>query len=765
MLICEPYIPLALWFPLVTGTLLALVVYAIRSKRRLPFRRRVAVLSLMTVAAALPLGLLLNPTWLERIPPPAGKPALTILVDSSHSMVTPDANSEGVTTRYAAAVQMARDVAQRLGDQFEIQLRSFDASGRVTDLSQLEQQSPAGMVTDLATAIEESLDDRPQGQALLLLSDGVHNAGGGAARVQRSAAQARAMGTPIYAQIIGQDSDVTDLEVDLNLPQEMAFAGQAVPITVSVTQRGALTDRARLSLLLNEQIVDEQDVAVAANQSAEATFRLQQADSGLYRYEVRVAALPQEVTDINNSATLILRVVDEPVRVLLLEGKPYWDTKFLIRTLSDDQSIELTSVVRTTANRFLRRDTSRPPEAGSAPPDKAVEVAPPETANETAAALRQDKWQIMSSPQEVLGDAAALAAYQIIVLGRDSEVYLDSTVLGHLKKWLAEGNGSLVCVRGPPSSPVNQRLGELLPLRWTPVRERRFRVRLTESGQSLRWLPSTGDDDLLSNLPSLASTAQPDRPKPLAVVLATASDTAENPAPVISYQPFGNGRVVVVEGAGMWRWAFLPTEHQDHDAVYGLLWRSLMRWLVSHAGLLPSQQYALRSEKVTFGTAETAAATFLVRAGETTTPPQVELLGDALEQPQLITPVPEGAAPGQFRVVFGKLPEGRYRARVAGTLKGDAGSEIAFDVRGSLAERLDIAARPDLLRLIAEESGGAMLAASEPGELSRRFQEHRSAMLPQHVRRVTAWDRWWVLVGVFGLWAVSWGVRRATGLV
>ena len=55
--------------------------------------------------------------------------------------------------------------------------------------------------------------------------------------------------------------------------------------------------------------------------------------AGLYRYEVRADALPGEVTTVNNTAPLLLRVVDQPIRVLLLEGKPYWDTKFLVRTL------------------------------------------------------------------------------------------------------------------------------------------------------------------------------------------------------------------------------------------------------------------------------------------------------------------------------------------------------------------------------------------------------------------------------------------------
>lgn len=753
MLTFDPYIPLALWFPLLLSAVAALLVYGFNSRGRLPGSRRLGVLLLMAVAVALPLIVLLNPTWIERLPPPAGKPLLTVLIDSSASMATTDVDQRA--SRHAEAVRITTEMARQLDSQFEVRLRSFDETGRLTSLAQLAEQEPDGALTDLATAIEESLDERPQGQAMLLLSDGVHNASGGAMRVRRSVDKARAMAAPIYAKTIGEKSGVKDLEVAVNLPQEMAFVGQSLPVTVSIQQRGLVTDQAQVSVVLDDEVVNQQQLSLAADNTTEVTFQIQQADIGLYRYEIRVEEHATEVTNVNNVATLLVRVVDEPVRVLLLEGKPYWDTKFLLRTLASDQSIELTSVVRMAPGRFLQRDISRPASTDRDEVDQ--ESRAPE--------VRKEAWKILADATELLRNTGDLDAFQIIVLGRDAEVYLDDNMLTQLKKWLAEGSGSLVCVRGPPASQVSQRLGELMPVRWTPGRETRFRVQLTESGQSMRWLPTGDQEDVLTGLPSLATVTQPERPKPLAVVLASAAGEAENPHPVISYQPIGTGRVVVVEGAGMWRWAFLPAEHQEHDQVYGLLWRSLVRWLVANAGLLPSQQYALRSDKVTFGTAEQATATLLMHENEAGDLPHVELVGDPLGQPQTIAPLPSGSSPGQFRVVFGQLAEGRYRARIVGAEEDDAAAVTAFDVRGSLAERLDIAARPDLMSLVANESGGAVLEVGEPDELAQAFTEHISASFPQRMVRVTAWDRWWVLVGVMGLWVGSWSLRRRTGLV
>lgn len=69
------------------------------------------------------------------------------------------------------------------------------------------------------------------------------------------------------------------------------------------------------------------------------------------------------------------------------------------------------------------------------------------------------------------------------------------------------------------------------------------------------------------------------------------------------------------------------------------------------------------------------------------------------------------------------------------------------------------------MKLIADESGGAALTSADPDELSQKFTEHLSASFPERLLRVTAWDRWWVLVAIVALWASSWGLRRRTGLV
>ena len=475
---------------------------------------------------------------------------------------------------------------------------------------------------------------------------------------------------------------------------------------------------------------------------------------------------------------LLLRVVDQPVRVLLLEGKPYWDTKFLVRTLSMDPSIELTSVVQLAPGRLLERKISRSATGERSASDPAGEpraddVKPEQPAGEDkhdeqpAATAQSDQWRLQSDPGKVLSEPGALESYQIVVLGRGAEAFLGDDALARLKKWLGEGEGSLVCFRGSPVSQMSQRLGELMPVRWSPSSESHFRVELTEAGRTLRWLsPARAGEDRLAGLPSLAAGARPESPKPLAVVLAASASGGGSDVPLMTYQPVGRGRVVVVEGAGMWRWAFLPPQHQAHDDVYGLLWRSLVRWLVANVGLLPSQKFALRTDKVTFRGDETAAAVLLTREDQLgSNVPQIEISGPALDRPRQIQPVPSGSDPGQFHVAFGRLPEGQYRARVIGAPEGEVSSSAAFEVRDNLRERLDLRAQPELMRLLAQESGGAVLEDDSPTGLARRFDEHLARGRPDRSAQTIAWDRWWVMLIACTIWGAAWGLRRWSGLI
>jgi hypothetical protein len=748
----EPLIPPALWLALAVAGVALLAWYGWGRPASVRRPRWAVVLALMAAGLALVLLVLLNPTWVEPLAPPAGKPLVTVLVDGSASMATADVGGQ---TRYRAATGVARAFAGELADRFDLRVATFAASLTPVDAADLDSHPPDGPGTDLAAALLGTLDQpRPQGQAIVLLSDGIHNAGG-SERVLDAVRVARALASPVYTRTFGGDAEVIDLAVELRAPQELAYVGQKASVEALLRLRGMAGGRTTVRLVHDGKELERRLIALPGQDATEVRFEVSQEKPGIYRYEVRADAVPGEVSLVNNTAVLQLRVVDEPIRVLLLEGKPYWDAKFLMRTLQSDPSVELDSVVRVSANRLHHRALKRagkPSRGGAAP------------------GMLREEWTSLAGFAQHLGGDKGLRSYQVLVLGRDAEVFLTEPVLAQLRTWVVRDGGSLVCYRGQPAAQVDQRLAQLLPVRWAPAREARFHPSLTERGRTLHWFPSPEREPAagpFGDLPTLATAARAAQPKPPAVVLATSgARLAEPENPVVTYQPYGTGRVVVLEGSGMWRWAFLPPEQQKRDDVYRSLWSSLLRWLVSSADLLPGQKLCLRSDKTSFAAAEPATATLLLREDAARQrAPAVELHAEGGGRLRSVAPVPLGDEPGVFRVVFGTLPEGRYLARVAGTAEGDTAGSTAFDVRNFTDEQLDLKARPDLMARIAHDSGGAVLEAGTPREMVARFREHLEGSRPPRVRRLSAWDRWWVLVGVIAVWGTAWAVRRSGGLV
>lgn len=791
-LVFEPLISSTLWLTLAVAVGVLLCGYAWRRPWAISRRTWGVIVGLMSVSAALVLGILLNPTWHERIPPPAGKPRLAIVLDDSASMAAtdmPDGKS-----RYTSAAAIAKACAENLSERFDVAISTFSKTVLPVGAESLAGRTPSGMTTDLATAVSASIDPgRPAGQAILLLSDGNHNAGGGTPQVLAALSLARGADAPIFTKTFGTDAEIHDLSIRLHAPQQLSFIGQQVPVTALIRRRGQAPQAVTVVLTHEGKEVERQPLFLSGDTEGEVRFHVEQKERGLYRYDVQVVPFEGELTQVNNFSTFLLRVVDEPIRVLLVEGKPYWDSKFLARTLSSDPSIELVSVVRMSEGRYLERTLKRwkstlPPaaEAGpagnepaspkegddaKAPTEPAADAAADDNSKSTSPADLPvtESWRVITDGRDVLEHRTTLGSFQVVVLGRESESFVSEAAADNLRDWVGTESGALVCFRGQPMAQVSERLEKLLPVNWNAVEESRFRMTLTDRGRELRWFDLQGTSragETLPNLPTLAASSRIGQTKPLATILATTSDEAGNERPVVSFHPYGGGRVVVVEGSGMWRWAFLPPAYADHDATYGTLWQSLLRWLVSGAALLPSQEMAIRTDQVTFGSSETATASLIMRKTiAQTEAPAVELFEEGRPEPRTIQPVPAGEGPGTFRVVFGELPEGRYRARIAGQPPGKSGVETAFDVRTLLEEQLDLRARPDLMARIASSTGGTELQSDSPKEIAATFTAHLDKGRPDRIKKTPAWDRWWVLVGAFSIWAVTWGIRRHSGLV
>jgi len=340
----QPLIPSALWLVLATAATLAMVWYACRRPAGVGRGLWRVLIALMSAAVAVVFLLLLNPTWSHQIEPPGGKPVLTVLIDGSGSMATPD--TAGGATRFSAAGQVAGNLATSLSDEFDVHLCEFDRSVKTIASGDLASALPTGPSTDLEAAIKSATQvERSQGQAVVLLSDGINNVGG-VARVLSAARTAKSLSCPIYTRTFGGDIQSSDLAIELHSSQDLAIVGQKLPLTATVTHHGVTSGRTVVTLLRDGREVDHRDVLLDPTGPSDVHFMIGQDKVGVYPYELMVQPMQGQTSLLNTTASYVLRVVDEPVRVLVLEGKPYWDSKFFIRTLAADPAVAIDAITR-----------------------------------------------------------------------------------------------------------------------------------------------------------------------------------------------------------------------------------------------------------------------------------------------------------------------------------------------------------------------------------------------------------------------------------
>ena len=752
MLVFEPQIPMGLWWALAVAATAAWGLYAFLRDSGLHLIHRSVLLTLMAVVLAAPLILLLNPTWIEPIVPPSGKPLITIMVDATQSMQVEDCDED--KTRWESALEFSRRLQAASQSRFDVSVVRFGKVIKTVDLqiANKENSIPDGSNTNLAAVLRRSLAvNRPQGHAIALLSDGAHNVGS-TLGVTASADNARALDIPIYTTSFGGSVGSSNVAIVVRNPQLMTFPDRPVNLRVQLSQRSYSGRTVTVRLAKDGKQIAAKRVRLNPNGPTETDFTIRPTEAGMERFVASVVPLENEASTADNMASLQVQVIDEPIRVLLLEGKPYWDTKFLARNLAADPAIELTSLVLVRKDRMMRRTDP-------------AEIAVDEDSETDDV---ESVWEIISDGSSEWEDLEQLKDYRVVVLGRNAQAFLGEKAVERLQTWISREGGALVCSRGAPASVVEKALSQLLPVRWQEQSEFRARGQLTSVGQSASLLPNdlAAGSDPISALPSLAFAARPKVAIGLPQVLVQSAKDAEGrTVPIVSHQPYGSGQTVVVEGAGMWRWAFLPPDKADAQQVYASLWQGLMQWLISQQDLLPGQDVVLRSDRLAYVTGDNVTATVLVRGEQETEVPDCMVEGGGLELPKRATPVQVGQQQGVFRANFGVLPPGHYKATLEGGEPGQPGRVTEFDVRDPWFERLEVDARPGLLRQISQRSGGKLIAANEPKTIVNDFLEHLDLRTPEKSRRTPLWDRAWVLLTILGAWITCWVARRQSGLV
>ena len=707
-------------------------------------RRAATCLLIMRLAAIAAVSLLLmGPSRQQPGINHEQKSHLAVLIDTSESMQTEDCGTES-RIGFVAENVLNPDQLRRLQEDYDIDVQGFDERVHPVPLARLHEaplELATGSATHLTDSVRATLSQTPaaaDGRAVLLVSDGRDTED---ASIQTAAALAASREIPVYTVAVGGTMSKPDAALLAVPMQDYLLPDEPGGILVKVYHSG-LEHRSTTVRLECGNEVQRVPVRFGSGSVAEVRIPVQHPESGQYAYRVSLEPLPEEEESSNNEQIVFCEVMDRRIRVLILEGQPFWDTKFPAQSLRKDERIELTQITQVSGDK-----------------------------RETIVSRVEDRSPAVPASDE------EWAEYDVVVLGRGLEHILDQRTAEQLVAFVGDAGGHVIFGRGlayDPTSPDGKELALLLqpiePVTWGLSQVQDLSIELTPTGRVNQWLSTTKMgldlDRAFERLPGLEDMQTVDTEKVGTLVLARAVSNAGPSAegmPALVTMNYGRGSVAGILGGGHWRWSLLTPENEDLRGFYDTFWSNLIRWLALGSEFQPGQQVSLSLSRMTarLGDPLTAEVSYK-HAPPGDVPPTLRLIAPDGEAKQIAL----NSLPGRFPRFRANLePEivGLHRVELTAPGMEPAQLEQSISVYDVSLERLQTAANPLPLRMLAEHSGGVFFEAEEAGDLFDQLRRHRLSMLsPPKMEYI--WDHGAVMTLLLVWIGIEWIVRRLTGL-
>ena len=752
----------------------AFAVFLYRSEERTtPTRRR--VMACLQCGALLTLVLIfLQPTARIEFSKPLKKTML-ILVDTSRSMSLQDQRSSPQDLARAARVlgllpvsdtlreadiskvrqkiaEVSRfDLAQAalsesnirwlepLRESYDVRLFGFDRNVRwqlsSTDLAGDEFQA-SGDSTELGEVLDEAsarYAGRPMA-GMIVLSDFAWVAGRDPVEV---AQQLRRRAIPVHTVPIGLPAP-PDIEVQRIVAPEVAFSGDQVPIRVQVKSSGYAGDTVELTLHVDDQPVASKPIELSGDIQFDEFLYLPEKQSGKVALDVKVTNRVGEATHVNNVVSQAMRILDDKIKVLYVEGMPRWEYRYLRGVLLRDPRLDV---------QFLM--TKGDPNLADASPNYIA--------------------QFPQSAQEIL-------AYDLIILGDVPAAYFSDQQLGWIDELVRARGGSLLMVAGPmaaPSTYLDTPVADLLPVRlgngqWFSVGADVHPV-VTEKGRdsSSTSLVLSGDanDRIWSQVRPIHSLPELNGAKPGATVLLSLSKSMlpVQDYPLVAWHRYGNGKSLFVATEDLWRMRL-----EVGDRYHARFWGQTIQFLALSRLLGQNKQVTLESERTSYHVGEQIRvfANVLTESFEPVRAPSYPVTiarnGD-LDSEVVLSLVPVPRSPGLYSGVYLAEGDGTYLLRAQGP-DAQVANQVEIDVKTVALEARLTAMQTDVATQIAEVSGGKRLEIDQLGRavsLLSKDDEVRSVAR----RDITLWDKPFCYILFALLAGTEWYLRRRDNLV
>jgi hypothetical protein len=695
-------------------------------------------------------------------------PTLIVVVDVSQSMAWPDGAASGSgksdddakwrerlsrlqlnkPTRLNIAKSLLLDPDEGLFEQLAGNYRVetylvADAAELIEDSADLRDAAPRSDYSRLGDGVRAALEDQ-QGRAVaavIALTDGITTDG---KTLTDAAADCRRRGAPLFAVALGSQRPPRDVELAEVAAPDVVFAGDIVYFDGRLVVRGFKGRSVHVALRLadsNESLA-ETTIAVASDDEEHPVhLAWQPTEPGQFRCVIEAKPLDGEFNTKNNARQLSVTVIKQTVRVLLVDGQPRYEYRFLKHFLEREPSVEVRAVLAD-----ADRDVTRT--------DATMLAALP---------VRQDE----------------LFAYDVVVIGDVDPVFLGATFMGALRDFVEKRAGGVLFIAGAhhmPAAYAGTPLELLLPVEPQPSNRAaaslwtdEFTPAPTAPGATfpqLRLAESpTENARAWSELPGQYWYYAAARPKPGALALAehpTERGQQSERLPLIAtLHATWPGKTLFHGFDGSYRW-----QSSDAGRYYARFWLQTIRFL-AHTKLLGQDRRAeLTTDRRQYrrGAPVEVQLRFLATQDA---PPDEQPVSVVVESGDVRRTVElrraaENAA--RFVGTATDLGDGSYVARLVAPKVEGLAPTTDFTILPPPGEMDRVEADVAELTSATRASGGKVYRAEEANELVDDLPEGRHAPTTR-LPDVPLWNSWPVPVLFIALLATEWILRKRHGML
>lgn len=729
---------------------LAVVIISWMSLRRMPsIRIKSFIIFLRCVATAALVVMILEPQIQEEETARV-KNKVVLIFDSSKSMAI---NAEGRERFESVRAFLLENRAflELLERDFDVDYLSFSDSKKIKEVRRAEVEAGIpleGQSTDIA-ALLRKLIKRYQGRHVsgtLLFSDGRDTSGVPAEeKLEELEKLAKELPAPIFT-FGPAPEEYKDIAVKEVVADSFAFIRNPWNIQVTVRVKGYDNVTLPVTLKEGDKIILSKPLKIEpGKEHYVVTMKAVPYSTGNSLYTVTVPPLADELVSENNTASVMLHVIRDKIRVLHLCGRPSWDELFVRRILKKDPSIDLISF-------FILRTPSD------------LVVAPSRELSLIPFPAEELFTQVLDSFDLVIFQNFDYRPY-------DSSYLRFAYYLENVRKFVTETGGGFLMVGGDLAfshggydhTPIEDILPVELDEEGDSIDTDYFRLTLTAQG--LTHPVTTLEYDEARNrhvweeFPELDGFNIISNVKQGAVTLGV---HPQHKRPILAVRDVGKGRTMALLTDGSWKWNFLSVAKGGSNRHYMRFWRNAVRWLIRDPELnlirvvlqkeefLPGEEVHLKIEALGRDYKPMPGAQLEVEIidGET---------GEKVLEKSLVS-----NPRGQGRFSYKNPPPGFYRVRVRAKTNEDELGEATtlFGVISTKDEFREPQVDETTLEKLAEASGGKYFRLPVADIHRSLYLENPEILRLLGRKTYPLWDNWVFFMIVLGALATEWWTRK-----